>query len=546
MRPFRYITIGILLALVPALFAACGSTTTTSSTQTPLAAPETLSVEPVVGDDTALEIQWSAVKGAVSYNLYVSTTTPVDPDTADLRPNVFPPLKLTGLAADQYFYFAVTAVYPEGESKLSDEVGTELVAEAPDVPQGVTAFNTPEVTNSITIQWWDVVGAAGYNIYRGTEAGLATYYTDPAKAKKTPNALAPYIDTDDIVGGTTYYYVVTSFDADGHESAPSAEASVMARGKRMPDMGGGEGGGEDDTGYGNNLSFPVVFADNVGITGLRITGVWPGVVTPSTPVPAFDFNTGLRPLSTEVLPEFPYFEDNTSVLMGGVTYYPQATASTWQAEWRANPGGDNLSVIVDWGDALASKTYTTNSVVRIETVLFQDAPIVSDTMAAFNMTLLAGSGATELQGTDTTTYASAKRNVFVVNARLIIQKLALDNATVECEVYNNSVWESLAASEEGEEGGGGGSGAYAGEMNVGGSLVYGYNFMINTLNMAQACSNGSLSKTGTWKILFQLDETATIGSEEIPNHVRIIDKSDATAVIDDVDGKWSYILISVQ
>jgi len=154
-----------------------------------------------------------------------------------------------------------------------------------------------------------------------------------------------------------------------------------------------------------------------------------------------------------------------------------------------------------------------------------------------------------------------------VNPRLIIQKLALDNATVECEVYNNSVWESLAASEEGEEGGGGGppsgtggsgsggppsgtggggSGAYAGELNVGGSLVYGYNFMINTLNMAQACSNGSLSKTGTWKILFRLDDAATIAGAQIPNHVRIVDKTDATAVIDTVDGKWSYMLISVQ
>jgi len=63
------------------------------------------------------------------------------------------------------------------------------------------------------------------------------------------------------------------------------------------------------------------------------------------------------------------------------------------------------------GDALLSKSYTAQSMVRIETILKQDATIpgVTDSMTAYKMALLAGSGINELQGTDKSTYASATR-----------------------------------------------------------------------------------------------------------------------------------------
>ena len=76
-----------------------------------------------------------------------------------------------------------------------------------------------------------------------------------------------------------------------------------------------------------------MFADAYGLSGLKISGTWPGV-GPFATLPTFDFNTGLRPLSTETLTAFPNFDSSTAVAIAGVTYYPQATASTWQAEWR--------------------------------------------------------------------------------------------------------------------------------------------------------------------------------------------------------------------
>jgi hypothetical protein len=303
--------------------------------------------------------------------------------------------------------------------------------------------------------------------------------------------------------------------------------------------GGGEGG---DEGYGNNLSFPLIYADGYGTTGLTISGTWPGV-GPLTPAPAFDFNTGLRPLSTEVLATFPYFESSTAVSIGGVVYYPQKTASTWQAEWRNNAAGSQLGVIVDWGDALLSKTYTASSLVRIETVLKQDATIagVTDTMTAYKMSLLSGQGITELQGTDKSTYASATRNVFAINARLKIEKIATDGGA-DTVVFNKAVYESFGTSSEGGSGGGGSGGApsssaYAAELNVGGSLVYGYNFRLSSVT-------GIPVKTGQYRITFSLDPEATVGTVKVPNHIKMVSKADAGATLAP-DGLSTSVIITV-
>ena len=138
-------------------------------------------------------------------------------------------------------------------------------------------------------------------------------------------------------------------------------------------------------------------------------------------------------------------------------------ASTWQAEWRNNATGAQMEAIVDWGDALLSKTYTSSSIVRIETTLKQDATIagVTDTMTAYRMALLSGSQTTELQGTDGTTIASPTRNVFAINARLKIEKIATGGGA-DTVVFDKAVYEGFGVSEEG----GGGSTVVSGSFRT--------------------------------------------------------------------------------
>ena len=351
---------------------------------------------------------------------------------------------------------------------------------------------------------------------------------------------APFIDST-VATATTYYYVVTAFvpAIPDVESVPSGEVTAT-----VGRAGGGGGGGGEPTGsFGNNLSFPVVFADGYGIAGAKISGTWPGI-GPFATLPTFDYNTGLRPLSTEVLQAFPYYDAGTAVAISGVTYYPQATASTWQAEWRNNAAGDPLEVIVDWGDALLSKSYTASSLVRIETVLKQDATIagVTDTMTAYKMVLLSGSRTTELQGTDKSTYASATRNVFAINARLKIEKISTDGSP-DVVIVDKAVYEGFGTTTE-EGGGSGGSGggmtsskAYGAELNVGGLVVYGYNFSLSSVT-------GVPNKTGQYRITFSLDPEATVGTVKVPNHIKMVSKADAGATLSE-DGLSTSVIINV-
>lgn len=535
----------VTACLLAAILSACGGG---GSSGTSTAVPSTPTQLSAVGGDSKVTVAWDAVPGAVSYNLYWSETSPVTTASNKVTGAVAPYVH-TGLTNGKLYYYAVTAVNAAGESVLSGEVGAMPnvpdagTATVPPAPTGLTAIAARDAVQ-ITVQWFDVTNWPDasapahlhYNLYRGTQAGLASYYKDPARALKIADVTAPYLDADAaLVSNTTYYYVVTSVDTGtGAESAPSGEIAVTTA--RAGGSGGGGSGGGGEAAFGSNLSFPVVFADNYGVTGLPITGSWPGT-GPFTPPPTFDFNTGLRPLSTEVLDTFPFYDSRTAVSIGGTVYYPQASASTWQAEWRANPSQATQDVVVDWGDSLLSKTYTSNSLVRVETVLKQDATTgVTDTMSAYRMALISGTGITELQGTSGQVYASTERNVFAVNARLKIEKLDALGA-VEAVVYDKAVYEGFGATEEGS--GSGGSTAlkaYAAEINQGGSVVYGLNFRVGNVT--------GVSKTGQYRITFSLDPQATVGGATVPNHVRMVNKADAGATLAP-DGLSSSVVITV-
>ena len=490
--------------------------------------------------DAQVQLSWSPVLDATSYNVYWSKTAGVAPGGIGVT-------KISGVTATSYlhagltngdtYYYVISANGIAGESAPSAEKSAQPLPPAPPAPLGITAI-APKDAVQVTVQWFDVTNypsstapiQLGYHLYRGAQPGVATYLHDPTKATRFSNVTAPFVDAT-VVSGTTYYYVVTAFvpALPIVESVASGEVSAA-----VSSAGGGGGGGGGDTGFGNNLSFPLVFADGYGIAGARITGTWPGV-GPFATLPAFDYNTGLRPLSTEALTEFPLFDASTAVSLGGVTYYPQATASTWQAEWRNNAAGDPLDVIVDWGDALLSKSYTASSLVRIETVLKQDAtiPSVTDSMTAFKMALLSGSQTTELQGTDKSTYPSAARNVFAINARLKIEKISTSGGA-DIVVFDKAVYEAFGTT---TEGGGTTVDKYGAELNVGGTLVYGYNFKLSSVT-------GVPLKTGQYRITFSLDPEATVGGVPVPNHIKMVNKLDAGATLS-ADGLSSSVIINV-
>lgn len=514
------------------------------------------------GGDTQVQLAWAASSDAAAYNVYWSKSSAIAPGAAGVT-------QIAGVTTTAYthgplvngdtYYYAVSAVGPGGESALSSEVSSRPLPPRPPAPQALTAI-APREDAQVTVQWYDVTDypsaqapiPLGYNLYRGQAPGLETYYRDPTRAAKFADVTAPFVDSN-VTSGTDYYYLVTSFVPafPDLESAPSNEVVAdLTPGGGSDGAGGGAGG--HNPGYGNNLSFPLVFADDRGLTGAKLTGAWPGV-GPFAALPDFDFNTGLRPLSAGTLTVFPIFDGGTAVSMGGVTYYPQATPSTWQAEWRRNAAGAEIPASVDWGDALSSRHYTASSMVRIEVALVQDDTVATDpadTMLAYRMTRLSGYRNTEVQGTDGTTFASTGRTVFALNARLRIEKISDVAGTPDTVVFDRAIYESLGEGDEegshtegsGDEGAGGGGPPlrFAAELNKAGQLIYGCNLALATVPLP-----ADVPKVGRWRVTLALDPSATVGTDTLANHVRIVGTKDAKAVVA-ADGMSSSIVFDVQ
>lgn len=238
--------------------------------------------------------------------------------------------------------------------------------------------------------------------------------------------------------------------------------------------GKGGGGGEDEGGYGNNLSVPTIFAEGRGLTG-DLTAT----------------STGLRPLPGETIA--PFFDPTATFIKDGITYYPQQTTSTWVAGWRDGLASGE-TVVVNWSDNLVKQKWTPRSVIRVETILYQNGP---DSMTAYLMALLYGSGVTEMWGARgaTYTYSSLYRTVFSTNAALRIEKIAAPGVSTMAKPvtptlpFESAVYQSFGAD---------GPGAYSAEVNVSGNLIYGFNWMLGQWNIPDS------EKLGWWRITFKI------------------------------------------
>ncbi len=469
-------------------------------------APSTISASAA---DGVVTIQWSDSYGATSYNLYRGTASGVTKETGQLIDDVSSPYNDTTVVNGTMYYYVATAVGLGGESTESSQVAARPLP-TPQAPLNLTAAVTEETTNSVTLTWDPpVIGADSYTLYWDTEPGV-TIGSNPI-----PNVTSPFIHGG-LSGQTAYYYIVTS-TLFGVESDASNEVSATPHGSPS---------GGDDTGYGNNLSFPVVFADGYGIGGAKL-----GTST----TPYLDTATGLRPTATDIVEPFPYFDPADAVVRNLVTYYRQQSRSTWQADW-VDGSSERQDVIVDWGDNLRSQSFKTTSVVRVETTLLEDttSSAPDDTLTAYTMTILEGSQTTEMQGTSGVTYESNLRTVYTVHPRLLIQKLKGRGGDVDETVEGI---ELAVADRFGTDG----TGTYGAEINVGGKVVYGYVWQLKSMSLSDA------EKRGWWRITFALDSSVTMGSETVARNTKLvtIDAADAAAATLAEDGSSTSIEVQV-
>lgn len=174
--------------------------------------------------NTQVSITWSSVTGAISYNVYWSTTSGVTKLNGSKFTSVTTPYVHTGLTNGATIYYVVTAVNSAGESVESLQTGATPATTIPAAPTGVAAVPA-NAQNSIS--WNASFGATSYNVYWSTTSGITKL-----NGTKITGATSPYVHTL-LTNGTPIYYVVTAVNTAG-ESVDSAQANATPVAPAVP------------------------------------------------------------------------------------------------------------------------------------------------------------------------------------------------------------------------------------------------------------------------------------------------------------------------
>ncbi len=197
-----------------------------SDTVTPPSSPANLTAD---AGDNQVVLNWPSVSGAVTYNVYYGTATPVTKSSTKITGSVSAPKTVTGLINGTPYFFAVSAVNAGGESALSVERSATPSATPP--PGAPTNIRASAGDNQVTVSWDNVAGATTYSIYYGTAAGVTKAST------KITAVTSPHAKTG-LLNGTTYFFVVTavngilesgvSFETSATPAATPPPASTVA------------------------------------------------------------------------------------------------------------------------------------------------------------------------------------------------------------------------------------------------------------------------------------------------------------------------------
>ena len=310
--------------------------------------------------------------------------------------------------------------------------------------------------------------------------------------------------------------------------------------------GGGGGGKPNPSLAGNNLSYPVVWAEGVskalpGSPGMTpiLDGVWwyqwgtngvdPDVTPASCPPDPDEADPLLNPDGLPLCDDLVAGAVDLGLVAGQPTAdnpLPLDPLNTWQAiSWPqpfgTRPAGPGVVDLIDWGDNLESVDWYTRSQVRTEVVLFEDMA-AGDTelhgwpqLPEYEMRHVSGWGIDEVHGLAADPPGLARQGpgtrgtVYSFCARLTIQKL---NVEREAEELADLIWVPTQGWTEPEgyeddlinppifnlpvHEGGDGPGYYSAEINVKGRVIFGYTWNVRKLNEG----------AGDYRVTFSFDE----------------------------------------
>lgn len=306
---------------------------------------------------------------------------------------------------------------------------------------------------------------------------------------------ASNVPVDAIITWTSSDEGIATVDETGLVSAVgrgvvTITASVGAAAASVDIRTVGEAGG-----YGNNLSWPVVFADGIGITGSPVSS-----------------DPGVRPAAGEgiTVDALPFFWEG-NVPNYDEIYYEQQSFNVWQAEWIDGTGEPPFDAQIFWGDNLTHQTWSASRPIRVEQVL----SAVDYTLDGYVMSYLYGQGPSEMQGTDGTV-ASFIPTIYTIGASVKIEKLDGEGGSPV-----DLVTEAVVGS----------------EVNVGGKIIYGYNLFLSDWTPGPG-----ISKDGWYRITYTLADGSNTTLASVGN------AGDEVVYMPEVhaSGRYSWIDIYIE
>ncbi len=183
----------------------------------PLVAPSGVTA---TAGNAQIELQWNAVTGATSYNIYQGTGAGGE-GTAPAQTGITATsVTITGLSNGTPYFFTVTAEDSTGEGVHSSEVSA-----TPTAPPGQVDGLTATAGNAqVQLSWSGSSGATSYNIYQGIIPG-----SEAAMPVQT-GIVGTSTTVSALTNGTIYYFTVAATNAGGTGPASSETSATPLAG----------------------------------------------------------------------------------------------------------------------------------------------------------------------------------------------------------------------------------------------------------------------------------------------------------------------------
>jgi fibronectin type 3 domain-containing protein len=167
-------------------------------------------------------LSWTAALGAISYNIYYSTTTGVTTANGTKISGVAATsFNHTGLTNNATYYYIVTTVNGAQESAPTSQVSATPEAPPP-APAGLTATAGNAM---VGLTWAAATHATSYNIYYSTTSGVT-----PANGTKVAGLAGTSYTVTGLTNQTPYYFIVTGVDVGGESAASSQVTATPTNG----------------------------------------------------------------------------------------------------------------------------------------------------------------------------------------------------------------------------------------------------------------------------------------------------------------------------